>query len=40
MVARHLSARGGTIFCENRGERVGIGGHAVLFSRAELLLPD
>jgi predicted PhzF superfamily epimerase YddE/YHI9 len=40
MVARQLSQRGGTIFCENRGERVGIGGHAVLFSRAELLLPD
>jgi predicted PhzF superfamily epimerase YddE/YHI9 len=39
MVARQLSARGGTIFCEMRGERVGIGGHAVLFSRAELLLP-
>jgi predicted PhzF superfamily epimerase YddE/YHI9 len=40
MVARQLSQRGGTIFCENRGERVGIGGHAVLYSRAELLLPD
>jgi predicted PhzF superfamily epimerase YddE/YHI9 len=39
MVARQLSARGGTIFCEMRGERVGIGGHAVLFSRAQLLLP-
>ena len=40
MIARQLSQRGGTIFCENRGDRVGIGGHAVLFSRAELLLPD
>jgi predicted PhzF superfamily epimerase YddE/YHI9 len=40
MVARQLSQRGGTIFCENRGERVGIGGHAVLFSRAELILPE
>jgi predicted PhzF superfamily epimerase YddE/YHI9 len=40
MIARQLSQRGGTIFCENRGDRVGIGGHAVLFSRAELLLQD
>jgi predicted PhzF superfamily epimerase YddE/YHI9 len=40
MVARQLSQRGGTIFCEMRGDRVGIGGHAVLFSRAELILPD
>lgn len=40
MVARQLSQRGGTIFCEMRGERVGIGGNAVLYSRAELLLPD
>jgi predicted PhzF superfamily epimerase YddE/YHI9 len=40
MIARQLSQRGGAIYCENRGERVGIGGHAVLFSRAELLLPD
>jgi predicted PhzF superfamily epimerase YddE/YHI9 len=44
MVARQLSARGGTIFCgtifcEMRGDRVGIGGHAVLFSRAELIIP-
>jgi predicted PhzF superfamily epimerase YddE/YHI9 len=40
MIARQLSQRGGTIYCENRSDRVGIGGHAVLFSRAELLLPD
>lgn len=40
MIARQLSARGGTIFCELRGDRVGIGGQAVLYSRAELLLPD
>jgi len=40
MTALQLSARGGTIFCETRGgDRVGIGGHAVLYSRAELLLP-
>jgi predicted PhzF superfamily epimerase YddE/YHI9 len=40
LVARQLSARGGTIYCEMRGDRVGIGGHATLYSRAELLLPD
>jgi predicted PhzF superfamily epimerase YddE/YHI9 len=40
MVARQLSRRGGTIHCEMRGDRVGIGGRAVLYSRAELQLPD
>jgi predicted PhzF superfamily epimerase YddE/YHI9 len=40
MVARQLSRRGGTIHCELRGERVGIGGRAVLYSRAKLQLPD
>jgi len=39
LVARQLSQRGGTIYCEMRGDRVGIGGHAALFSRAELVLP-
>ena len=40
MIARQLSRRGGTIHCEMRGDRVGIGGQAVLYSRAELQLPD
>jgi predicted PhzF superfamily epimerase YddE/YHI9 len=40
MIARQLSRRGGTIHCEMRGARVGIGGQAVLYSRAELHLPD
>jgi predicted PhzF superfamily epimerase YddE/YHI9 len=40
LIARQLSRRGGTIHCELRGERVGIGGRAVLYSRAELQLPD
>jgi PhzF family phenazine biosynthesis protein len=39
LLARQLSRRGGELFCEDRGERVGIGGHAVLYSRAELELP-
>lgn len=36
--ARQLSARGGELFCEDRGERVGIGGRCALYSRAELCL--
>jgi len=34
--ALQISRRGGELFCEDRGDRVGIGGHAVLYSRAEL----
>jgi PhzF family phenazine biosynthesis protein len=34
--ARQLSARGGELFCEWRGDRVGIGGHAVLYSSGHL----
>ena len=36
--ARQLSARGGELFCELRGERVGIAGHAVLYSSGQLHL--
>jgi len=36
LFARQLSQRGGELFCESRGERVGIGGHARLYSRAQL----
>jgi predicted PhzF superfamily epimerase YddE/YHI9 len=35
-LARQLSQRGGELFCEDSGERVGIGGRAVLYSRAQL----
>jgi predicted PhzF superfamily epimerase YddE/YHI9 len=34
--ARQLSARGGELFCELRGDRVGIAGHAVLYSSGYL----
>lgn len=34
--ARQISQRTGELFCEHRGERVGIGGHAVLYSSGEL----
>jgi PhzF family phenazine biosynthesis protein len=40
LTARQLSRRGGTLYCELRGDRVGIGGKAILYSRAELILPD
>jgi PhzF family phenazine biosynthesis protein len=36
--ARQLSARGGELFCELRGHRVGIAGHAVLYSSGQLHL--
>jgi PhzF family phenazine biosynthesis protein len=39
LFARQLSRRRGELFCEARGERVGIGGHAVLYSRAQIELP-
>jgi len=38
LIARQLSARGGEIMCENRGERVGIGGRAVLYLEGEIEL--
>jgi PhzF family phenazine biosynthesis protein len=34
--ARQLSKRGGELFCENRGERVGIGGNAVTYVEGKL----
>lgn len=37
--ARQLSARGGELFCEDRGDRVGIGGTAVTYVEGKLTLP-
>ncbi len=34
--ARQISTRGGEIFCEQRDERVGIGGHCVQYLRGEI----
>lgn len=34
--ARQISQRGGELFCEARGDRVHIGGHAVLYLRGEI----
>ena len=36
--ARQISARGGELFCENRGDRVGIGGNAVTYMEGTLRL--
>lgn len=38
--ARQLSARGGELFCEDRGERVGIGGTAVTYVEGTLQFDD
>ncbi len=36
--ARQISARGGELYCEDRGARVAIGGHAVLFMEGKVML--
>ncbi len=38
LCARQISARGGKLFCEDAGERVYIGGRAVLFSKAMIYI--
>lgn len=40
LFARQLSKRGGELFCELAGERVLIGGKAVLYSRGEIEIDD
>ena len=40
LFARQISQRGGELFCRDLGERVGIGGHAVVYCRGELEVPD
>jgi PhzF family phenazine biosynthesis protein len=39
LFARQISRRGGELFCEDRGDRVGIGGSAVPYSEGKILLP-
>jgi predicted PhzF superfamily epimerase YddE/YHI9 len=39
MFAKQISARGGELHCEMRGDRVGIGGRAVLYSKNEIYIP-
>jgi predicted PhzF superfamily epimerase YddE/YHI9 len=38
MVARQLSKRGGTIYCELAGERVKIGGKAIHYLTGEIVI--
>jgi PhzF family phenazine biosynthesis protein len=40
LFARQISRRGGELFCRSLGERVGIGGRAVVYSRGELVLKE
>jgi PhzF family phenazine biosynthesis protein len=40
LFARQLSKRGGELFCEQAGDRVRIGGNAVLYLRGEIELKD
>ncbi|HZO84409.1 MAG TPA: PhzF family phenazine biosynthesis protein, partial [Verrucomicrobiae bacterium] len=39
LFARQISPRGGELHCRHLGERVGIAGRAVIYSRAELEIP-
>lgn len=38
MTAKQLSKRGGILYCEDLGERVKIGGNAVLYSEGEIMI--
>jgi len=38
MMAKQLSQRGGTIYCEQKGERVIMGGHCVFYMKGEISL--
>lgn len=38
LFARQISARGGELFCEDRGERVGIGGEALTYVEGKIYL--
>jgi PhzF family phenazine biosynthesis protein len=39
LFARQISPRGGEMYCRHLGERVGIGGRAVIYSRGQLEIP-
>ncbi len=39
LVCHQASRRGGTLWCGLEGDRVRMGGHAVLYARGEVLLP-
>ena len=39
LVARQVSARGGTVYCDLQGDRVHLSGHAVTYLTGQLHLP-
>lgn len=39
LTCHQASARGGTLWCEYGGDRVRMGGHAVLYAKGEVFLP-
>ena len=39
LFARQISPRGGELWCEDRGSRVGIGGHAVKYLEGRIFVP-
>jgi hypothetical protein len=38
LVCRQISARGGELVCEDRGDRVILGGQAILYMKGELFV--
>ena len=40
LFARQISQRGGELWCEDRGKRVRIGGHAVQYMQGVIDIPD
>jgi PhzF family phenazine biosynthesis protein len=40
LFARQISSRGGELWCEDRGDRVGIGGHAVKYLEGQITVPN
>jgi len=40
LFARQISRRGGEIFCRHLGDRVGIGGRAIVYSRGEIEISE
>jgi PhzF family phenazine biosynthesis protein len=40
LLARQLSSRGGTLWCENLGDRISVAGRCLLYSQGTIVLPD
>jgi predicted PhzF superfamily epimerase YddE/YHI9 len=40
LFARQISRRGGELWCEDRGARVGIGGRAVKYLEGQITIPS